>query len=69
MRTLLAALVAFGALSAAPSALADPCHARCRERARACKDRCKLRHEHFDEARHRCLQECELREHECRAGC
>ena len=49
---------------------ADPCRARCRDRARACKDRCHLAHENpFDERRHRCEKVCVLHEHECRAGC
>jgi hypothetical protein len=64
-------LIAFAAVMAlaAPRVLADPCRAHCRDRARVCKDRCKLRHGHFDEARHHCLQECELKEDECRSHC
>jgi hypothetical protein len=68
MRTLLAALAL---LLAAPAvAGANPCHARCRERARACKDQCKLSHgEGASPARHQCMERCDLHEHQCRAGC
>jgi hypothetical protein len=76
MRRLLRALfvvslVALFVIAALPSdARADRCTAHCRERARACKDRCKLGHpEGASPSRHRCLQSCELHEHECRAGC
>jgi len=60
-------LIAFFLFTAAASA--DPCRARCRDRARACKTRCKMSHEHFDDRRHRCLQNCELHEDECRSRC
>jgi hypothetical protein len=46
----------------------NACIKRCREVARACKARCKLRHDRYD-PRHRCLQTREVHEHECRARC
>jgi hypothetical protein len=57
-------------VAAAVPVRANECTGRCREKARACKDRCKLGHpEGASPARHRCLQRCELHEHECRARC
>jgi hypothetical protein len=54
----------------ATTAHANRCRAHCRDRARACKMRCKLNHpEGASESRHRCLQQCELREAECRERC
>jgi hypothetical protein len=58
------------ALSTISPVRADPCRAHCRDKARVCKDRCKLHHpEGASPERHQCLKECELREHECRAHC
>jgi hypothetical protein len=66
MKRLLLAL----ALLALPSQLlADPCRAHCRDRARVCKDRCKINHHDNLEARHVCLERCDMHEHECRAHC
>lgn len=51
-------------------ATADPCRAHCRDKARACKLRCKMNHpEGASDSRHRCLQQCELREADCRTRC
>ena len=51
------------------SAASADCRLRCKEKALACKDRCKLNLPHLNDARHRCLKVCELNEHECKAKC
>jgi hypothetical protein len=54
----------------AGGARADRCRAHCRDKARACKLRCKLNHpEGASESRHRCLERCELAEAQCRTEC
>ncbi len=68
MRVLVVALGLLALSSTAASA--DACRAHCRDVARACKLRCKMSHpEGASDARHRCLQKCELREAECRTRC
>ncbi len=50
-------------------AQAGDCRLRCKEKARACKDQCKLELPHLNDARHRCLKSCEIHEHECKSHC
>jgi hypothetical protein len=71
MRAWLAAAVVVVALGGGDGvARADRCRAHCRDKARACKLRCKMGHpEGASEGRHRCLQRCELHEAECRTRC
>ena len=62
----LALLLSFGG----GAARADKCRAHCRDKARACKLRCKLNHpEGASQSRHRCLERCELAEANCRTEC
>jgi hypothetical protein len=65
------ALVVFALLCGwVGGAHADRCRAHCRDKARACKLRCKLNHpEGASEGRHRCLERCELAEAQCRTQC
>jgi hypothetical protein len=66
-RALVALLLVCGLAGAAQ---ADRCRAHCRDKARACKLRCKLNHpEGASESRHRCLERCELAEAQCRTSC
>jgi hypothetical protein len=70
MRALLLAIFVLGAIVPASTASADRCRAHCRDRARACKLRCKMGHpEGASESRHRCLQTCEMHEADCRVRC
>ncbi len=69
MRKLLFALSLVVALPSLTAYAADPCHARCKELAGACKDDCKITRPPISAARHRCLKGCDKRQHACRAGC